>query len=251
MKQNLLVDLLVIWPCERLVARQTHVSDNAEGPHVSPIITLVNLDDLWRHILCTTQAEGLVLFMVQKLGEAEITQFYLFTFALIFVNHNVFKLQVPMRNADSMHIIQGQHNLVDVISDLSLCQRCGVIRKSIQHVVALNVLHYNIDVAIVLHQVERAHNMRVVELPANFEFLSHEVHQNFVIGNAELIDNLDRDRGLPHTVLSLEDQPELTRIELLFELIDLANIVNALKISHVYKGNGLFYTQSYLGIRLV
>ena len=91
MQENLLVDLLIICTCEGLVACQAHVSDDAEGPHVRPIIAVTYLYHLWRHVLRTTETKGLIRSMVQKLGETEVTKFYLLalTLDLSLVYHDV------------------------------------------------------------------------------------------------------------------------------------------------------------------
>ena len=86
----------------------------------------------------------------------------------------------------------------------------------------------------------------MVKLPTNFELLAHQVHQDLVVRNSQLIDNLDRYWCLPHTILSLEHEPELPCAELFFEIVDLAYVVYAFEISRVHERHCLFDTQSFL-----
>ena len=100
--------------------------------------------------------------------------------------------------------------------------------------VARYVLHDYVYVGVVLHKIQCAHDVRMVKLPTYFELLAHQVHQDLVVRNSELIDNLDRYWRLPHTVLSLQHEPELACAELFFEIVDLADVIYAFEISRVH-----------------
>ena len=107
-------DRCVVFSGEWQTARQEDIGDDAEGPKVTPLIILIHQHFRSHVVRRTTDARQVFRLMrLRDVCQPEVNQF---STAMYIVKKNVLRLQIPMRNVESVQVTQAQQALSDYLA---------------------------------------------------------------------------------------------------------------------------------------
>ena len=108
-----------------------------------------------------------------------------------------------------MHIIKSQHELVDYVSCLSLCESIR-LSESVEKLSTLSQLRNHINVDIILNQIDYSDKIRMRLLSENLKLVLEELDKDVWPLNQFLVDDLHRKGLTTISVLTYFDYSKLS-----------------------------------------
>lgn len=121
------------------------------------------------------QIEATVPF--EFLREAKISNFDIEVLFVGRVQQNILRLDISVNNLLKMHVIKSQHELVDYVRCLSLCESIR-LSESVEKLSTLSQLRNHINVDIILNQIDYSDKIRMRLLSENLKLVLEELDKD-------------------------------------------------------------------------
>mmetsp|Transcript_12092 Transcript_12092/g.25294 ORF Transcript_12092/g.25294 Transcript_12092/m.25294 type:complete len:292 (+) Transcript_12092:263-1138(+) len=133
-----------------LVQQHTHL------PHVQTFIVTFSTNHFWGQVVWCTAEGGPVGDILQDVRPSKVSKFSV----LIFVQQNVFGLDVPVNNLRRLgvQVLQGITDFVKM-SSCELTGELAILTEQVEHPAALGKLHSQVHVALVLEAEVKLHDV--------------------------------------------------------------------------------------------
>lgn len=131
-----------------------------------------------------------------------------------------------------MHVIKSQHELVNYVGCLSLCESIR-LSESVEKLSTLSQLRNHINVDIILNQIDYSDKIGMRLLSENLKLVLEELDKDVWPLNQFLVDDLHRKGLTTISVLTYFDNSKLSFSQGLPENIPALNIFDSLELSVV------------------
>jgi len=191
------------------------------------------------HVQGRSESKVHLAIGIKMAGKSKISHFTVPKVILV-ETKDILKLHISMSNLLFMHEVKCKKSLLDNKSSVSLTESVHFHHSS-EQITAWDQFHDNKDVFFIFKQLSHCDNMRMINLWADFKFLSHKINIDFLF-KLTLLDDFHSELGASLLMSDHSYWAEATTAKLLTNLIILFDIIN---FAHI--GDWLLEVHSWLG----
>ena len=139
------------------------VEDDANSPYIDLVAVALGLEDLWSQVVRGSTDSTLSFALVENLGgQSEISNLE----SHMVREEQVSKLEVAMDDLLGVDVLDGLHQLVDVVAGFDLVKLLTALNQVCQGLICADVQH-DVDILLVFEVAIEADDVLVIERPVN------------------------------------------------------------------------------------
>ena len=139
------------------------VEDDSDSPVVDFVAVALGLEDFWSQVVRGSANSTLSFTLVEYLGgQSEISNLE----RHVVSKEQVSQLEVAMDNLLGVDVLDGLHQLVDVVAGLDLVKLLAALNQVCQGLIRADVQH-DVDILLVLEVAIEADDVLVIKRPVN------------------------------------------------------------------------------------
>ena len=139
------------------------VEDDANAPYIDFVAVALGLEDLWSQVVRGSTDSALSFALVENLGgQSEISNLE----SHMVREEQVSKLEVAVDDLLGVDVLDGLHQLVDVVAGLDLVKLLTAFNQVCQGLIGADVQH-DVDILLVFEVSIEADDVLVIERPVN------------------------------------------------------------------------------------
>ena len=232
-----------VSPLERQHSCEKLVSDDSEAPNIDLLVVLLSLQHFRSHVKRSAHDQLEAHIPVKLLSEAKVSDLDVEVILFGRDQENILRLHISMNHLLQMHVIEPQHELVNYVGRLTLCES-RQLGEFVEELSALSQLGDDVNVVIVLDQIDDPDYVWMRLLAKNLELVLEQLNKNVRLFNQSLFDDFHGECLAAVSVLTDLDNSELATAQSFAESVPALDVFDPFELPVVGNVRDIFSSRT-------